>query len=124
MSAQSYKRCRHVISENGRVIRAKAALLAGDARMLGVLMTEAHSSERDDFECSVEEVDFLVATAIALQGCHGARLTGGGFGGCTVNLVEASDADRFADDLKAKYKERFQVDAETYICESVDGAVA
>ena len=124
MSAESYRRCRHVISENARVMQARDAMYAGDPVALGRVMTQAHASERDDFECSVEEIDFLVDTAIALPGCFGARLTGGGFGGCTVNLVEADAAEVFSAHLKSAFRERFQLDAETYTCAAMDGAVA
>ena len=124
MSAESFRRCRHVITENARVRDAGKAMLAGDPERLGAIMTEAHASQRDDFECSVEEVDFLVSTAIGLSGCYGARLTGGGFGGCTVNLVSAKDAEVVAATLRDTYYERFHLNAEKYICEAVDGAIA
>jgi len=124
MSPESFKRCRHIVTENARVREAKQAMLAGDAKLLGTLMLKAHASERDDFECSVEEVDFLVETASNLPGCFGARLTGGGFGGCTVNLVAKSSSEAFAASLKAAYLERYKIDPDTYICEAVDGAVA
>lgn len=124
MSRESFLRCRHIITENVRVREAKAAMLAGDAVRLGRLMMEAHASQRDDFECSCEEIDFLVATAAALPGCFGARMTGGGFGGCTVNLVAKGQAEAFAAALKSRYHERFGVVAESYVCEAVDGAIA
>ncbi len=124
MSAESYRRCRHVISENARVLQARDAMLAGDPLALGTIMTKAHASERDDFECSVREIDFLVDTAIALPGCFGARLTGGGFGGCTVNLVESDAAEAFSQQLKTAFRDHFQLDAETYTCAAMDGAVA
>ena len=124
MSPASFRRCRHVITENARVLEAKAALLAGDAARLGKLMTQAHASERNDFECSVEEVDFLVDSALSLPGCLGARLTGGGFGGCTVNLVHQRDAESFAADLLKRYQERCGITGESYLCAAVDGAVA
>jgi galactokinase len=124
MSAESYRRCRHVISENARVLQARDAMLAGDPVALGRVMTQAHASERDDFEVSVEEIDFLVDTAIAWPGCFGARLTGGGFGGCTVNLVEANAAEAFSRRLKSAFRGRFRLDAETYVCSAVDGAIA
>jgi galactokinase len=124
LSAESFRRCRHVITENARVRDAGKAMLAGDPERLGAIMTEAHASQRDDFECSVEEVDFLVSTAIGLSGCYGARLTGGGFGGCTVNLVSAKDAEVVAATLQDTYDEQFHLNAEIYICEAVDGAVA
>ena len=124
MSPESFLRCRHVISENGRVHGAAAAIRAGDAARLGEVMTAAHISERDDFQCSVEEVDFLVDTAVALPGCYGGRLTGGGFGGCTVNLVETDAAEAFSASLRTAYGERFGIELETYLCEAVDGAIA
>lgn len=124
MPPESFRRCRHIISENGRVRDAREALLGGDAVRLGKLMTAAHASERDDFECSVEEVDFLVDTAVNLPGCYGARLTGGGFGGCTVNLVNARDTDAFITALQDAYLKRFGIHGETYVCEAVDGALA
>ena len=124
MSPESFRRCRHIISENGRVREAKEAMLAGDPERLGEVMTRAHASERDDFECSVEEVDFLVDTASHLHGCYGARLTGGGFGGCTVNLVKTVSAEAFSATLREAYSKQFGITAETYICEAVDGAVA
>jgi galactokinase len=124
MSAESFRRCRHIISENQRVREARNAMLTGDPVRLGAVMTAAHASERDDFECSVEEIDFLVDTAIALRGCFGARLTGGGFGGCTVNLVNTSDVDDLIRELREAYQKRFALELETYVCDAVDGALA
>jgi len=123
MTKESYRRCRHIITENGRVLEAKAAMMCGDPVQLGKVMTLAHASERDDFECSIDEIDFLVETALESPGCYGARLTGGGFGGCTVNLVEAANAEYFCHDLQRAYRDRFNLDVETYICAAVDGAV-
>jgi galactokinase len=123
MSPASYKRCHHVISENGRTRHARKAMIDGDAVELGKLMIAAHASERDDFECSCEEVDFLVDTAIHLNGCLGARLTGGGFGGCTVNLVSKAAADSFISSLRDAYQERYRISSDIYVCEAVDGAV-
>jgi len=123
MSADSYRRCHHVISENARVREAKIAMTSGDPVRMGELMIAAHASQRDDFECSCAEVDFLVETAAALPGCFGARMTGGGFGGCTVNLVTRSHAASFAAALKNAYKSHWNIDAETYVCEAVDGAM-
>lgn len=123
MSTKSFKRCRHIISENARVRDAARAMSAGDAAALGTLMTAAHASERDDFECSVEEVDFLVDTANRQPGCYGARLTGGGFGGCTVNLVRSQDAERFTAAVVAAYQQQYGITAQTFVCEAVSGAV-
>lgn len=124
LSPESLKRCRHIISENERVRRAREAMLAGDPVRLGSVITDAHASERDDFECSIEEIDFLVETAVGIGGCFGARLTGGGFGGCTVNLVNTADVDNFVATLQTAYRERFSITLETYVCEAVDGALA
>jgi galactokinase len=123
MSDAAFRRCRHIISDNGRVRQAKTAMFNGDPVAFGKLMLAGHASERDDFECSCEEVDFLVDTATALPGCFGARLTGGGFGGCTVNLVERTHVDAFSTALKAAYNKQFNIAAETYTCDAVDGAM-
>lgn len=123
MTEASFLRCRHIVTENARVRAAREAMLDGDVKRMGELMLDAHASERDDFECSVEEIDFLVETAAGLPGCFGARLTGGGFGGCTVNLVEESSVERFAAALRKAYQERFNIAADTYVCDAVDGAV-
>jgi galactokinase len=122
MSDAAYRRCRHILSDNCRVRHAKRAMFNGDPVAFGKLMLEGHASERDDFECSCEEVDFLVDTASELPGCFGARLTGGGFGGCTVNLVARSHTAAFATSLKAAYLQRFHIAADTYVCDAVDGA--
>ena len=123
MSAESYRRCRHIIGENARVRAAKEAMLGGDARAMGEVMLASHASQRDDFACSTVEIDFLVETARGLQGCFGSRLTGGGFGGCTVSLVATTDREQFASSLKAAYLQRFGIEAQTYFCKAVDGAL-
>jgi galactokinase len=124
LTPESFRRCRHIITENQRVLHARGAMLAGDPAGLGSIMTAAHASERDDFECSIDEIDFLVETAIQLRGCHGARLTGGGFGGCTVNLVESAQVDAFATALRSAYRAHLNLNLEIYICNAVDGAIA
>jgi len=93
------RRARHVISENDRTLRAADAMRRGDARTLGHLMDESHRSLRDDYEVSCPELDAVVeiAQGIGLKGgVFGCRMTGGGFGGCTVNLVEQDKAKAFA----------------------------
>ncbi len=122
MSHEAFIRCRHVVTENARVRSARDSMFSGDPTSLGQLMLQAHASYRDDFAASCEEVDFLVDTAITLPGCFGARLTGGGFGGCTVNLVDRAHSDAFAATLKSAYRQRFDIAAETYLCDAVDGA--
>jgi galactokinase len=123
MPLESFLRCRHIITENLRVLEAKETLLHGDNARFGELMLLGHASERDDFACSCPEVDFLVDTAASLEGCFGARLTGGGFGGCTVNLVAKSSVENFSAELKLRYQERFHILPEIYVCEAVDGAM-
>ncbi|MGA8530017.1 MAG: galactokinase [Acidobacteriaceae bacterium] len=108
------RRCRHVVTENLRTVAAADALETGNLQKLGNLMAAAHASYRDDFEASCEEADIMVAAANRLPGLIGARLTGGGFGGCTVNLVEAEKATEFAARLGADYRAATGIDAEIY----------
>ena len=122
MSHDVFIRCRHVVTENARVRAARESMFSGDPISLGQLMLQAHISYRDDFAASCEEVDFLVDTAITLPGCFGARLTGGGFGGCTVNLVERTHCEAFAAALRSAYRQQFDIAAEIYLCDAVDGA--
>jgi galactokinase len=82
-----WRRCRHVVTENVRVQAAATALAAGDLATVGALMAASHASLRDDYEVSTPALDALVAAAVASPGCLGTRMTGGGFGGCTVSLV-------------------------------------
>lgn len=122
MPSESFLRCRHILTENVRVKKAKEAMLAGDPFQLGDLMLTSHTSQRENFACSCSEIDFLVEVATGLPGCYGARMTGGGFGGCTVNLVDKDVSDVFARELSERYRERFGVMAEIYFCDAVDGA--
>jgi galactokinase len=124
MSAASFKRCRHIITENARVMEARKALLAGDMERFGALMVEAHVSVRDDFAASCEEVDVLVAIAMQQEQCFGARITGGGFGGCSVNVVRADKAERFVATLRQEYAVKTGIDADCFICTPSDGAFA
>jgi galactokinase len=122
MTPNSLKRARHVISENLRTVAAADALLEGNLTELGRLMAEAHQSYSQDFEASCVEADAMVALAQPLPGMIGARLTGGGFGGCTINLVEQSHAPAFAEALAAGYAARFGIDPQVYICHASGGA--
>ncbi len=122
MSHESFLRARHVITDSQRVLDGVAALRAGDQRRFGTLMTDAHASFRDDFGASCDRCDLLVRLAISLPGCLGSRLTGGGFGGCTVSLVEATAADAFAQSLQRLYHEAVNVTAPIFICQAEDGA--
>ena len=124
MSAASFKRCRHIITENGRVMEAREALLEGDMERFGALMVEAHVSFRDDFAASCEEVDMLVVIAMQQPKCFGARITGGGFGGCTVNVVRADAAEQFVATLRREYAVKTGIEADCFVCTPSDGAFA
>ena len=122
MAPKSLLRARHVISENLRTVAAAKALLKGDMKELGRLMAEAHRSYSKDFEGSCAEADIMVELANELPGLIGARLTGGGFGGCTINLVEQSQAAAFAAELGRRYAAKTGIKPEIHICHASDGA--
>lgn len=122
MSPNALKRARHVITENLRTVAAADALMSHDLTKLGRLMAEAHTSYSQDFEASCVEADAMVALAQDLPGLIGARLTGGGFGGCTVNLVEATHAADFAEALAARYAAEIGIVPEVHICHASAGA--
>jgi galactokinase len=124
MSAASFKRCRHIITENARVIKAREALLTDDMDRFGALLVEAHASFRDDFGASCGEVDELVVIAMQQAECFGARITGGGFGGCTVNIVRADAAEKFVAALRRGYAEKTGIEADCFVCTPSDGAFA
>lgn len=118
-----YRRCRHVITENGRVLAAAEALQRGDLAGFGRLMIESHASLRDDYEVSARELDLMVELALAVgPHVYGARMTGGGFGGCTVNLVEAGFADEFARTVREKYNRVTGKGCAVYVCFAAEGA--
>jgi galactokinase len=116
------KRARHVITENQRTVDAADALLRGDMEELGRLMHAAHVSYSKDFEGSCIEADTMVDLAQGLPGLIGARLTGGGFGGCTINVVKKEHAVEFAKVLKARYLEATGINPEIHICHASAGA--
>lgn len=124
MPAVSYARCRHIITENGRVLEAREALLQGDVKRFGELMVAAHASMRDDFEASCFEVDMIVEIALRQPGCFGARITGGGFGGCTVNLVDVTKTGEFVEAVRSEYRAATGIEADCFVCEASDGALA
>ena len=124
MSAASFKRCRHIITENARVLEAREALLRSDMARFGTLMVEAHASFRDDFAASCEEVDELVVIGTQQAECFGARITGGGFGGCTVNVVRADAAEKFVATLRREYAAKTGIEADCFVCTPSDGAFA
>jgi galactokinase len=122
MTPNSLKRARHVITENTRTVAAAEALINGNLGELGRLMAEAHWSYSRDFEASCEEADAMVELAQDLPGLIGARLTGGGFGGCTINLVEQSHAEAFVEELAALYAGQIGIVPQIHICYASDGA--
>jgi galactokinase len=122
MTPNSLKRARHVITENLRTVAAAEALEKGDLAELGRLMAEAHASYSKDFEASCVEADAMVALAQDLPGLIGARLTGGGFGGCTINLVEQSEALGFVEALAGCYAAQVGIVPQIYICHASGGA--
>jgi len=122
MSPNALKRERHVISENRRTVAAADALISHDLPELGRLMAEAHLSYSKDFEASCVEADAMVEQAQDLPGLIGARLTGGGFGGCTVNLVEADHAPVFAEMLAERYTAKIGIVPQIHLCHASGGA--
>jgi galactokinase len=116
------KRARYIIEEMERMRTAPTLLRQGDLRGFGLLMNECHAGLRDLYEVSCPELDAMVEIAQSLPGCQGARLTGGGFGGCTVNLVDSTLAESFARELRTRYGNQTGKQAEVYICRAADGA--
>ena len=109
------RRARHVVGENQRVIDAVAALKAGDLNRVGELMLASHRSLSEDFEVSCEELDFLVRNLSKSDNVLGARMTGAGFGGCAVALVEADATQNLIEDLSSRYSERFGLTLTTMV---------
>ncbi len=118
------KRARHVLTEDRRVLAMREAAQKGDTVQMGQLLAEGHASCRDLFENSTPEIDLLVAEAVTLPGCIGAKMTGGGWGGCTVNLVFADAVAEFGRELTARYKVKTGHDAHVYACRAAQGARA
>lgn len=117
-----YRRCHHVISENDRVLASAAALEQGDFTTFGRLMNESHQSLRDDYEVSCDELDLLVRLAREVEGVYGARMTGGGFGGCTINLVKAENVGEFERVVAPGYQRATGYTPEIYSCSAAEGA--
>ena len=116
------KRAKHAVYENQRAIRAVEALKANDVETFGKLMNASHVSLRDDYEVSCEEIDILVDLAWKTEGVIGSRITGGGFGGCTVSIVKNEAVDGFVANIGAKYKEKVGHEAEFYVVDIGEGA--
>jgi galactokinase len=115
------RRARHVVSENERVLKSVEALRRGDLLTFGQLLYASHQSLARDYEVSSPELDLMVELARRLEGVVGARMTGAGFGGCTVNLVRQEALDSFREQVIETYRSRTSLPAEMYVCEAVDG---
>ena len=115
------KRCRHVVLENARVSAAAAALQDGDLATFGRLMKESHRSLRDDYEVSCPELDLMVELAEKQEGVYGARLTGGGFGGCTVNLVKSEAAPQFERSASGEYEKATGISPQILVTSAAGG---
>ena len=116
------RRARHVITENERTVTAASVLAAGDGPRMGELMNASHASLRDDFEVSSEALDLMVECARSAPGCHGARMTGAGFGGCAVALVEATQAAQLAQSVAGMYHTASGHEPQVYVCCATNGA--
>ena len=116
-----YRRARHVITENARVLAAGTALEKGDLVGFGQLMNRSHLSLRDDYDVSCKELDLMVELAQAVPGVYGARMTGGGFGGSTVNLIAAESVDQFKQTVARGYEDATGLTPEIYICTATEG---
>jgi galactokinase len=116
------RRARHVISENERVEQSVSALDAGDLETFGRLMYESHESLHDDYQVTIPQLDALVGAARDVPGVLGARMTGAGFGGCTVNLVRTDAVDAFLNVVPERYRRETGLDPRVYVCQVVDGA--
>ena len=122
LDAVVYRRCLHVITENARVLWAAEALEQHDLHRFGELMAASHRSLRDDYEVSSEELDLMVELAKKVEGVYGARMTGGGFGGSTVNLVDVAKVEEFKSYVASQYEHITKLKPEIYVCEASNGA--
>ena len=116
------RRARHVISEDERTLKAVEAMQNGDAEAFGLLMNESHASLRDDFEVSSKELNVMAECAVRAEGCFGARMTGAGFGGCAVALVQEDAQGAFVEQVRASYQQATGYDPNIYVCKATDGA--
>jgi galactokinase len=117
-----YRRCRHIVTENARVLEAERALETGDFVACGRAMNASHLSMRDDFEITCPEVDMLAGLAQNVKGVYGSRMTGGGFGGCTISLIEEWAIDKTSQMLTDGYRIAMGRDVDIYVCAPSDGA--
>jgi galactokinase len=116
------RRCRHVVEENRRTLAAADALGRGDVAELGRLLAASHRSLRDDYEVSCDELDVLADVAAVTPGVFGGRMTGGGFGGCTVNLVATDAVETFGEEVTSRFEARFGRRPDLFVSRACDGA--
>ncbi|MGB2868983.1 MAG: galactokinase [Bacteroidota bacterium] len=116
-----YRRCKYVVAENDRVVQASESLRRGDIASLGKLMNASHRGLRDEYQVSCAELDALADIAISLRGVFGARMMGGGFGGCTINLVEDDAMGDFERDIRSLYRQKVQKDIKVSSCSISNG---
>ena len=116
-----FRRCRHVVTENERLLKAASALRENDLRRFGELMYASHKSLRDDYEVSCPELDLMVSLASGAIGVFGARMTGGGFGGCTINLVENDFVEPFKRTIETGYQQQTGIRPEVFVTKASDG---
>jgi len=117
-----FRRCRHVVGENARATAFADLLVKKQYDEAGKLMVESHNSLRDDYEVSVKELDFLVETAMGIKGVYGSRMTGGGFGGCTVSLVQPRAVAPFTAEILKAYQGKYHINAGVFATTATDGA--
>jgi galactokinase len=117
-----YRRCRHIVTEDARVLDAATALETGNLKRFGELMGESHISMRDDFEISCHELDIMVEMAVMMDGVLGSRMTGGGFGGCTINLVRSDAVKKYVGDMAGCYERVIGPRPEIYVSRPAEGA--
>lgn len=122
LNEKTQRRAKHVVTENHRTARAAYAMESGDTVLLGKLMNESHDSLRDDFEVTNENLDVIVNIARDIEGCYGARMTGAGFGGCAVALVDSRFLDGFKTRVAKEYQRAFSMEPKVYVCSPSDGA--
>jgi len=122
LPVEVYNKCHYVISENERLLRGCGFLANGDIQSFGQLMYASHKGLSKEYNVSCDELDFLVETARHLKGVAGARMMGGGFGGCTINLVKTENVDDFANAMKSAYRNRYKKETEIYITQIEEGA--
>ena len=119
-----YRRCRHVVTEIQRVKDAAQTLRAGALERFGGLMRQSHASLRDDYEVSCPELDLMAAIAARQPGVYGARMTGGGFGGCTINLVRKEAVSQATASIAAEYARATGVQPEIYVSSAAPGVAS